>query len=76
MSTTVNPKIAKKFSNIRLNIQAPAGTNGIYIDSESQSQGEKEYIIPPGARLEIVKVTGTPNFGDVLEVECILIQEE
>lgn len=76
MSTTVSPKVAKKFSVARLNIQAPAGTTGIYIDSESASKGEMEYILPPGSRLEITKVTGTPNFGDTLELECTLIQGE
>lgn len=76
MSTTVNPDMRTvKFASARLNIEAPAGTQGIYLESVTQVKTEMEYLLAPRTRLEIYSVTGTTNFQDQLQINCRLIQE-
>ena len=43
----------RSFFGIKVKIHIPKGSKGAYVDSISAYRGEKEFLIPPGAKFQI-----------------------
>lgn len=87
LSTSISDRTAQGFlgatkpgkSAIRLKIQAPAGTRGMYVDPISSMQGEREFLLPRGTQLrvldaQIVQEMRGGQLRDVYEVVASVIQ--
>lgn len=52
---------SKSFSGIKVKIHIPKGSKGAYVDSISAFRGEKEFLIPPGAKFRVKSVDAVNN---------------
>jgi hypothetical protein len=71
MSTAVTPESA--WRGVKLIIDLPPGTKGMYINSVSSCPGEMEYLIDAGTQFRVVSVKEGPNPANRLSGEVHLV---
>lgn len=65
MSTTIQKGAFNPNSPVQLDILAPAGTKGIYVEEFTKNHGEYEFLMPPGTSLTIISVEKRGNIVHV-----------
>ena len=60
--------------SVKIEVEIPVGTHGAYVDHISYHQGEREFIVAPGTKFQVLRVHATAGYGGQLNQTVIRLR--